>query len=118
MMLALLVGCDRDDEIRSYQAPKEAPAAQRPGQPAPAGTPVASDESPTFTVPTGWKDLGAQSMRFAQFQVSADDPTALVTVVPLGRESSDLLSNVNRWEGQIGAPPTRAEDLSKVAKQI
>ena len=120
----LLVGCERDDEIRSYQAPKENPApalaqAQaQPGPPASAGGPFAPDESPTFTVPQGWKDLGAQSMRFAQFQVSADDPTALVTVIPLGRESGDLLSNVNRWEGQVGAPPTKAEDLARVAKEI
>ena len=128
---ALLVGCDRDAEIRSYQAPKEsAPLAlaQAPGQPGQPGqvpqgqVPVppapAADESPTFTVPQGWTDLGAQSMRFAQFQVSADDPTALVTVIPLGRESGDLLSNVNRWEGQVGAPATKADDLPKVAKQM
>jgi len=57
-------------------------------------------------------------MRFAQFQVSADDPTALVTVVPLGQESADLLSNVNRWAGQVGAPPMKAEELQKVARQL
>jgi hypothetical protein len=127
-VLALVVGCERDDEIRSYQAPKEAAApalAQAQGQPGqmpqgqiPVPPAPAAEESPTFAVPPGWKDLGAQSMRFAQFQVSAEDPTALVTVIPLGRESGDLLSNVNRWEGQLGAPPSKAEDLAKVSKQI
>ena len=127
-VLALIVGCQRDDEIRSYQAPKEtappalAQAQGQPGQMPQGQIPVppapAADESPTFAVPPGWRDLGAQSMRFAQFQVSADDPTALVTVIPLGRESGDLLSNVNRWEGQLGAPPSKAEDLAKVSKQI
>jgi hypothetical protein len=128
IVLALVVGCERDDEIRSYQAPKEtappalAQAQGQPGQMPQGQIPVppapAADESPTFTVPPGWKDLGAQSMRFAQFQVSEDDPTALATVVPLGRESGDLLSNVNRWEGQVGAPASKAEDLPKVARQI
>ena len=123
LALAVVIGCERDDEIRTYQAPKEAPAAQPAAPPAlPGGAdapaPADADEKPTFTVPAGWTDSGGQGMRFASFQVSPDDPTALVTVIPLGRESGELLANVNRWEGQVGLPPSRTEDLPKVTKQI
>ena len=124
LALAALIGCERDDEIRTYQAPKENAVAQQTGPPASAGGAVAQvqapapDEKPTFTVPSGWKDLGGQGMRYASFQVSPDDPTALVTVIPLGRESGDLLANVVRWEGQLGLPPSTAQDLAKVTKQL
>ncbi len=122
LALAVLIGCERDDEIRTYQAPKERAVAQVTGPPASAGgadAPApARDEKPTFTVPAGWKDVRGQGMRFASFEVSPDDPTALVTVIPLGRESGDLLANVVRWEGQLGLPPSTAEDLPKVTKPI
>src|SRR5688572_12059567 len=122
LALAVLNGCERDDEIRTYQAPKETAVAQRTAPPAATGggdAPApAPDEKPTYTVPAGWKDSGGQGMRFASFQVSPDDPTALVTVIPLGRDSGDLLANVNRWEGQLGLPPSKAEDLLKVTTQI
>ena len=128
LVLALLAltfgGCEREEEIRTYKAPKDVAPPQHATAPRDAQTsevpaPLPTTDVPTFTVPTEWKDAGTQSsMRFAAFQVSPDDQTALVTVVPLGPEAGDVLGNVVRWAGQIGMTPPTPEDLAKVTRQL
>src|SRR4051812_23799201 len=130
MLTALLAiaGCNRDEQaIRTYQVPKEPPPAQRE---APAVTPTmasaaaAAPDNPggagsrevDWTVPAGWKELPGQQMRFASFQVSAEKPDVQLTVIPLGAEAGNLLDNVNRWEKQLGLPPTPQQDLGKIVK--
>jgi hypothetical protein len=56
-------------------------------------------------------------MRFASFAVNADPPVEL-TVIPLGPESGEVLANVNRWEKQLGLPPTPQANLSKVVRHL
>jgi hypothetical protein len=81
--LALLgAGCDRDETVRVYPAPKDPPP---PAQPPP---PI------SWTVPPGWKQLPAAQMRYAAYAVSEEHPDVVLTVVPL--PPSDLLANVNR----------------------
>ena len=67
---------------------------------------------------TGWKELPGQQMRFASFQVSAEKPDVQLTVIPLGAEAGNLLDNVNRWEKQLGLPPTPQQDLGKIVKTM
>lgn len=96
-----LAGCEHEDPIRTYQAPKET----RP-------------DVPTWTVPAGWKSLPGQSMRFATFQVDPSDPQTVLTIIRLGPEAGEILPNINRWENQLGLPRSNADQLSKVMKQI
>src|SRR5882724_7937358 len=93
-----LTGCNRDEGIVSYQAPKDQPKTQS-AQTADGG----GDSGARWSAPAGWKELPAQGMRVAAFE-APDDPSMQLTVVPLG-PGLPLLANVNRWEKQIGLPP-------------
>lgn len=108
--IALSGGCDKQEPIRAYQAPKEAPhVAVAPAAPAPAG-------APQWTVPDGWTPRPAGQMLMAAFNVAPDAPSAVCTVAmtPAG---IPLVENVNRWEKQLGLPASSEADLSKVVTQ-
>lgn len=116
------VGCNRDETaIRTYSAPKDAPAPQvaaAPEMPAEAtgaeAPPPSTSEPITWSVPTGWKAVHSDSkMRYATFQVSPEDPKAQLTVMQLPAEAADVLPNVNRWAGQLKLPDVTAADVSK-----
>lgn len=71
-----------------------------------------------WRIPQGWTAIPAGQMRLAAFQVSQQDPSVLLTVIPLAGASGGVLANVNRWEGQIGLPSTPEADLPKIVKRI
>src|SRR3954469_9254768 len=114
-MFALIVaaliacGCDRDEPIAAYQAPKE--QVRAPDSPRAQPKPI------DWNLPEGWRALPGDGMRYAAFAVSADDPNLVVTVVPLG-PNLPMLANINRWEGQIGLQPSGEGDLSKLLKPV
>ncbi len=121
--LLLVAGCNRDEQsIRAYAVPKEPPPAPQSQMPTMASAQTdAAPEAATeiqWTVPAGWKPLPAQQMRFASFQVSPDHPDVVLTVIPLGGEAGQLQPNVNRWEQQLGLPPSKPEELDKVATHV
>ncbi len=86
-------------------ADEEPAAADRPGEPA-------------YDVPPGWQPLPATGMRVAAFKVTDGGQSAEVTVIPLAGAAGGLLSNVNRWRGQVGLPDTTDEQLRKEAKML
>ncbi len=110
---ACLAGCDRDEQIRAYSAPKDVPPPDNAGALVPSTPPV------TWTVPAGWKPLPAGQMRFANFLVN-EKPEVMLTVVPLPgtATSGALLPNVNRWEKELGLPPSTEADLPRVVKHL
>lgn len=124
----IAIGCKKDETaIRTYAAPKDVPAPpqvadaeQTPAIAPPADQP---DQQPaaapiTWTVPAGWKQVtGGDAMRFATFDISADDPKAQLTVVPLGAEAAAVMPNVTRWAGQLKLPPVSEADLRKITQQ-
>jgi hypothetical protein len=122
--LVLIAGCKRGEEVRTYPAPKEtapAPApAENPKDPKAAAMPPhgAGLEQAQWKAPAGWQELPAASMAVARFAVSAEHPDVVLTVTPLGAEAGKLLPNVNRWEGQLGLPPSSEADLPKVVKEV
>lgn len=141
-------GCDRNESVTAYDAPKppakqelpaghpptnkelppghppmnqELPAGhpplgggQMPGMqaPAPEGQPVQWD------VPAGWKQLPGSGMRLATLQLSEEDPNLVLTVIPLAGQSGSLAANVQRWEGQLGLPPTPDDQIGKVVQRV
>jgi hypothetical protein len=128
----MLAGCGKDETVSVYSAPKDPPPtaatvapvadtnAPPPGHPAipPGAVAPAAGEGPlSWTTPPGWKQLPGNEMRFASFQVG-DDPKILLSVIPLGMEAGKVPDNVNRWEGQLGLPPTPADKLDSVVKKI
>ncbi|MGE5611726.1 MAG: hypothetical protein ACM359_20940 [Bacillota bacterium] len=118
-----LAGCKRD-EVVSYRAPKEPPKSLAAVSPtdvmltdAHAAEPQERGEEKRldWTVPADWKAMPARSMRYATLAAKAD-PTVELAVFPLPPQP--LLPNVNRWEGQLGLPPTPEADLGKVVKHL
>lgn len=120
-LAASLLACgDGQSDIRQYRVPKApAPAAAAPGgtAAAPAAAPpgmageVAPPPTPptgyTWTLPAGWKETGASSMRLASFEVPlAEGGVGDCSIVRLGGQAGGLVANINRWRGQIGLAPT------------
>jgi len=77
---------------------------------------------PKWVVPAGWHERPGSGMRFATLRVDAEDPPLELTVIPLPMDATDpeqvILSNVNRWRGQMDLQPLRPDQLSHETKQI
>lgn len=95
------------------------------GGPPPAAAPEKKPDAPQaggadfeFTTPKGWTPGKASAMRKASLAVADGDLAADVSVFAFPADSNDLLSNVNRWRGQVGLAPETADELQKSAKKI
>ncbi|MGB7159274.1 MAG: hypothetical protein WBD40_14490 [Tepidisphaeraceae bacterium] len=97
-----LLGCERSDDVHAYTAPKEPPQAK----------PV------EWVVPAGWQETRAQQMQFAAFAVDPEHSDAVLSVMPLPRESNALAPNVNRWEGQLGLNPSAPDAVEKMVSHV
>ena len=80
-----------------------APAVD-PSRPSPLG----------WTAPESWTDVGATSMRLANFQ--AGDPSVQCYVTVLGGDGGGILGNVNRWRGQLNLPPVDGSAVDAMAR--
>ncbi len=124
----MLAGCQREDEIVTYSAPKQRDkvvssplqAATVPVNPT-ASQPASDGAQPSplkWTTPQGWTQLPGGGMRYASFQVDAAQPDLQLTIIPLGAESGSVEANVHRWENQLGLPPTPSEKMQQTAVPI
>jgi hypothetical protein len=81
-----------------------------------------SQGKPQWTLPQGWQEQGGSGIRFATLLIPADDKPLEVSVTALPRTPGDdagyLLSNVNRWRGQMKLPPITGEQLAGESTQI
>jgi hypothetical protein len=101
----------------------------RPGLPG-GHPPLTADTAPaskfaaplTYHAPDTWHELPAGGMRKASFGIGDQQQSALVTVIDFpaaaGPMMADPLANVNRWRGEVGLPPTTAEELANVTEPI
>jgi hypothetical protein len=106
-----LVGCHKEEAIKTYIAPKDAPP--------PAV--VADNDAPIrWTTPPGWKALPAGQMLFAAYQVSENPPVKMTVsqVTSMGSGSATVMANVNRWRGQLGLSAASQADITKDVKPI
>lgn len=82
------------------------------------------DPEPTWTLPDEWRQLPASGLRHATILMGKGETAVELSVSRLGKSEPDntqyLLSNINRWRGQIQLAPISAEDLSKttIATQV
>lgn len=101
-IVLLAAACERGDEIRTYQAPKE--------QPAEAPQPAPVPDLPTWTVPDGWVQDAARPMRVATFRTSSDPDAPELIITRFGAENfGGMLANINRWRGMVGLEPVKDE---------
>lgn len=114
---ALLLASCGGDEIETYQVPKEKPATppmqvQAPAQQQAPAASHAHSSSPGFSaeLPDGWKEVPSTSaMRKVSYGIDGTEIDAYFITLSMG----DVLSNVNRWERQVGLPPSSLADIEK-----
>lgn len=88
----------------------KAAAAAPPAPPAPSRLPF------RYELPSGWKEgTPTNSLIVAAFEVPDGGK---LTVVPLAGQGGSLISNVNRWRGQVGLPPVKEEEMQKELKYL
>lgn len=98
-----------------YRVEKDTPAARPVMKEIPMPSPPST--SPLrWSRPAGWTELPAGGMRKAIFRTGPEG--AEVSVVALGGAAGGLLSNVNRWRGQIGLDPIDEAGLSDLSEKI
>ncbi len=77
---------------------------------------------PEWTVPEGWRQLPASGMRFATLQFGSKEAPLELTVIPLPAPQSDraayVLSNVNRWRGQLGLAAITEQELAGQTERL
>lgn len=98
LFAVLLAGCE-DREIKTYTIAKE-PAIQLPA-------PTSMGMKPRWKTPATWKELPPSGMRAASFTV--ENSKVDVSVVTFPGTAGGLLSNLNRWRGQMGLPALTSE---------
>lgn len=83
-----------------------------------------ADAPPDWTLPDGWTRMPGGGMRFATIEIATAAQPLELSVITLPKpEESDVaadavLSNVNRWRGQMGLPALKRDELAKETKPM
>lgn len=110
------VSCN-NDKIEVYQIPKEGvTVAMQSGS---AGLAPPLPGSPAqWTKPDGWSEQPLSEMRLGSFKV--DGPNAAsadVSVTAFPGDAGGLISNINRWRGQLQLPPLVEGQLAQMIQR-
>ncbi len=84
----------------------------------PGGTQPDDSGPLTFKRPDGWSPGETSQLRKASFVVRTDGQQVDVTVIDLPAAANDLLSNVNRWRGQVGLAPIADDELQQAVMNV
>ncbi len=108
IVAALLTGgCDEQEPVRVYTAPKDPPRKAIDFAALATGQASEPQGRVTWDVPAGWTEADAPPPLMAGWSVG----DTRITVSRLAGEGGGTLANINRWRGQIGLPPVeRLED--------
>ena len=104
----LALGCEKEEAVRAYQAPKE-PAH------------VHHDRI-EWKIPTDWIEWTGdeQTRTYAGFTIEDTNPPLEMTVTLLPRQApsaADVTANVNRWQRQLEAPLSSQEQVDQLARK-
>ena len=84
--------------------------------------PVAAAESgdkPEWQVPAGWKEVPGGQFLVAKFTLSGtDNAQAAVNVSASAGDGGGLVSNFNRWRGQLGLAPQAEAELKQGVTEL
>lgn len=115
----LVVGCQEQEQIRSYDVPKDAAAS---GGKKHGGLALAHGRPFEFTKPEGWEKRPADNRmgvpRLAVFVVRDGEHLAEVSVVALAGEGGGATANVNRWRRQLGLEPLDEPQIQKEMRHL
>jgi hypothetical protein len=77
------------------------------------------EAEPEWQLPAGWTQEPGGGMRFATIKITADEQPLELTVIPLPMPPIDgILSNVNRWRGQLGLASVDEQGLAKESTAV
>lgn len=91
-------------------------APERPPMTASAAPAAGGAGQPNWTAPANWKAQAPGAMQAAKYTVGEGKATAEVTAVFLGGMGGALKANLDRWRGQLGLPPSAANEVDQQAK--
>ena len=83
----------------------------------------ATSGKPAWKLPDGWAEEPGSGMRMATLRIADKEQPLELSVIPLPRaegdtdESAYLLSNINRWRGQLKLDPLDAKALTAETKR-
>jgi hypothetical protein len=112
-----LVSCN-NNKIEVYKIPKEGIKVAMQGDSAGLVPPPAPDNPAPWTKPDGWNEQPLSEMRLGSFKV--DGPNAAsadVSVIAFPGEAGGLISNINRWRGQLQLSPLDEDQLSQLTQR-
>lgn len=75
---------------------------------------------PDWQAPAGWQEQAGSGMRAATLVIpAAGQPLEVsVTALPWTGAPGEMLSNVNRWRGQMQLPPTDERGLAECTREV
>jgi hypothetical protein len=108
LVCLLALGCNRDEPIKAYQAPREAAHVHH--------------ERLEWKTPANWIEWpGADEQTLSGFTVEDGQPPLELTITALPRQSpsaADVTANVNRWQRQLEMPGSSKEEVETLAKKV
>ena len=97
----------------SAPEPRPAPAPASAGTASGTASSASADGLPAWKAPAHWKAGGPRPMRLASFEIPGNGEPGDVSVSTLSGTGGGLLSNVNRWRGQVGLGPLDEAGLGR-----
>jgi hypothetical protein len=76
-----------------------------------------SDPKPTWTLPSGWQQLPGSQFRYATIRIPGESGEKPLEI-SVSSAGGDVLSNVNRWRGQLSLKPISADGLKESTKSL
>jgi hypothetical protein len=111
-----LVSCN-NDKIEVYKIPKEAVNVAMQSGLADLAPPPSNPAQ--WNKPDGWIEQPLSEMRLGSFKVEgANNASADISVIAFPGEAGGVISNINRWRGQLQLPPLDEDQLSQIIQRI
>lgn len=78
------------------------------------------DATPEWSLPAGWTRQAGNQFRYATLAIGGTSLEVSVSALDWSgtEETEYVLSNINRWRGQVGLDPIAANELAEETKQI
>jgi hypothetical protein len=115
LCVSIILGGCRNDKIEVYRIPKE---GRNVAMEEMSLSPPAPAHPARWTKPDGWNEQPVSEMRLGSFKVNGPGGTSAdVSVIAFPGDAGGLLSNINRWRGQLDLPPIEEKQLPQTIQQ-
>jgi hypothetical protein len=77
-----------------------------------------ADANPSWTLPEGWQQLPGSQFRYATIRLPAAADSGKPQEITVSSAGGDVLSNINRWRGQLSLKPVSANELAETTEKL